>query len=241
MNSDLVQQKIRFLRSDPDIRSGKPDMPVAVAVQEAFNLYEFCRDDRERLVKAGLDGLYVDDLLVRATALIELQTVWMEESRTSNEYRDKWKEEFSKASALRKELLHIYHFVFKQDRIILESLRKICRGRRIDEFIQSMSSLAQLGTVHREILEKSGASFRLVEKTREMGEKLTGIYSRAKSNDEEGKEGPVVRNRAFYHLREAVEQIRRTGRFVFHKKGRYKAYTSHYMAVKGRKRRKSIG
>lgn len=73
MNSGLVEQKIRFLRSDPDIRSGKPDMPVAVAIQEAFNLYEICRDDKEMLVKAGLEIDYIDDLPVRASALVELQ------------------------------------------------------------------------------------------------------------------------------------------------------------------------
>ena len=51
MKPDLVSQKIESLRTMTGIKSTRPDIPVPFAVQEAYDLYEWCKSDREEKVK----------------------------------------------------------------------------------------------------------------------------------------------------------------------------------------------
>jgi hypothetical protein len=239
MNPDLINEKIKALRSLTGIKSARPDVPVHFVVQEAFNLYEFCKEDREKLINARLDWSFVEDLPIRATVLSELQSAWNTEYTTPDKSRELWKEELSQARELRKDLLHIYYFVLETVPDVHSKIRQMTKGRGNPDFIQSLCSLAELGNVHRELLESNGIDFSLIDKVREMGTRLSQIYATAKAAIKEGREGPELRNKAFYHLREAVKEIRRVGKFVFRKdKERYKGYLSDYMTKKGKKRKR---
>jgi hypothetical protein len=62
-------------------------MPVAVVVQEASDLYEWCQEDKEILNKAGLDWKYAEELPIRAETLSRLQARWKEEQGFPKKYQ----------------------------------------------------------------------------------------------------------------------------------------------------------
>ena len=236
MRSEEVSRKIESLRSMSGVRSTRPDLRVDIAVQEAFNLFEWCKHDREMLIKKGLDWSLVDDLRTRALTLEELHSAMKVNHNNLNEIREKWKEEFMNARNFRNELVHDFYFAFHSVPQLTKKVRKITKSRRIPEIIQSFANLSKLGSKYQHLLLKKDFDIGLLEKAWDLARILPGMYSVAKSTKSEGREATELRNKAFYHLHEAVKEIRRTGKYVFwEKKKRYKGYISDYMTVKARK------
>ena len=79
----------------------KPNMPVSEAVQEAENVLPWCKDDKAKLTKAGLDWQLVDDLPLRAGACRYAQSIWAKESQSQEEAEKEWKEKSPAAFDLR--------------------------------------------------------------------------------------------------------------------------------------------
>jgi hypothetical protein len=236
MKPDLISQKIESLRTMTGIKSTRPDIPVPFAVQEAYDLYEWCKSDREKLEKGGLDWSYAEDLPVRAGALRKLNTYWNTEKNTPYPALEEWKEAFSHARILREELVHSYKYAFHGIPQLLRRVKELNRVSRKDEFIQSLCNLAELGSKHRNKLENKGVDLTLIEKVREMGFRLPSLYSKSKPDNWEGRDGTELRNRAFYHLREAVNKVRKAGQKVFEDNPvAYSVYVSSFIKDKKQK------
>jgi hypothetical protein len=236
MDIESINGKIRFLRSDSNLKSGRPDIPVAIAIQEAYDLYEWCQPDKETLIKAGLDRSLVDDLNVRAKVLNELQSIWYQKRNFRDESVEKWKDEFAKACELRKNLLHDYKYVFSNDPEIISEIRYMTKGRSNAEFIQSLCDLSALGKLHRKKLELKGIDLIQVDKAWETGTGLMDVYSRATIQYRDRHEGTEIRNKAYYHLKEAVDRIRSAGQYVFIENPiRKRGYISEFKRIKKRK------
>jgi hypothetical protein len=76
MNSDACAKKIEELRNSDSLKSVLPGVPVAIVLQEALNLYDWCMHDREIIIRTGFDWKLAEDIPVRAGALSRLETVW---------------------------------------------------------------------------------------------------------------------------------------------------------------------
>ena len=76
MNPDAVTKKIEELRTNESLKSALPDLPVAIVLQEALNLFDWCSHDREIIIKKGLDWKLAEDIPIRAEALRRLETIW---------------------------------------------------------------------------------------------------------------------------------------------------------------------
>lgn len=65
----------------------EPDMPVAIALQEAEDLNEWCITDKEVLIKAGLDWKLVENLPQRIGALRYIQSQWQRTTLPRSKHR----------------------------------------------------------------------------------------------------------------------------------------------------------
>ncbi len=242
MKSDLKAIRIKELRSMTGLRSNLPDMPVYIVVQEAADLYEWCRNDRETLIKAGLDWKYAEDLPVRAEVLITLQSAWSMEHMSMKECQIEWKVALPQARNMRNELLHHFFHAFYSIPDAHAQVKRISNGDTRADMIQDLFDLAELGNKHRSKLESIGMDTGILDKARQTATELNALLTRVQTVVRESSEGQILRNKAYYYLKEAVGEVRRVGRYAFWKeKKRYKGYVSAFMQRKNQKHRKKKG
>ena len=55
MSKTDFNAKLKEIKAIPDEDVKQPNMPVGEAVQEAENQVAWCRDDKAKLIKVGLD------------------------------------------------------------------------------------------------------------------------------------------------------------------------------------------
>ncbi|MCP4669562.1 MAG: hypothetical protein GY849_24780 [Deltaproteobacteria bacterium] len=239
-NREYYEEKLPVLKAMPVNEVKKLNhIPVGVYIQEASDLSHWCRDDREALTANGLDWAWVEDLQPRFGALIHAEAEWYN-CRTSREEEEKiWAQKAAEGGRLRKELLHRFRFAFTGHPRLLMTVNAVGKGERYSKIIQALNDLSTLGNAHRDLLEKINFDMSLLDKAAEAAEVLPECFGAAKcvSRKRDGVKG--IRDRAYTHLKEAVDHIRRYGQYVF--KGnpqRSRGYASQYLKKK-RARRKS--
>lgn len=79
MSKEQFELKKAVIEAIPDADVSTPNMPVAIAVQEAEDLLEWCLPDKEVLIRAGFDWSLVDDLPARIGACRYAQSLWQKE------------------------------------------------------------------------------------------------------------------------------------------------------------------
>ena len=51
MSSELINEKIKWLEGSKDLKDSKPSIPVRDILDEAENLYQWCLQDKEKLLE----------------------------------------------------------------------------------------------------------------------------------------------------------------------------------------------
>jgi len=96
--------------------------------------------------------------------------------------------------------------------------------------IQDLSDLAELGKNHIAELEAIGFDLSKLDEARSMAIRLTKLLGEV--NGSYKKASPLIklRNKSYLHLKEAVDEIRRVGQYVFRKnEKKVRAYSSSYL------------
>ncbi len=197
-------------------------------------------DDKEPLVKASLDWKMVEDLPARTGACRYLQSQWMKEYRSIEAAEQEWKEKSPIAYDLRDELLHHFSFAFNNSPDLYASYKKIAEGSGHADMIQDLSDLSALGKANPEpFVPIKSFNMVLLDKVDKIAEESAEIL--AKSNGEKYSDNVlrVLRDKAYTHLKESIDEIRRVGQYVFWRDdNRRKGYISKYAKRKRQKRNK---
>jgi hypothetical protein len=230
MNPDAVTKKIEELRTNESLKSVLPDLPVAIVLQEALNLFDWCSHDREIIIKKGLDWKLAEDLPIRAEALRRLETIWTSERFSSKDCQKEWKVALPLALQLRKDLVFHFRYVFSSKPDIYSKVQRISAGQGHADMIQDLIDLSVLGQMHQSDLEKLDFDLSMLDKARKMCFELKDLLARVNNVSRVSSEKQVQRNKAYYHLKESIEAIRKVGQYAFCKdeerlKGYFSAYT----------------
>ena len=157
----------------------EPDMPVATALQEAEDLYEWSQSDKDVLIRAGLDWELVTDLPQRIGACRYIQSQWQKDFLTQEEAQKEWKTQSPPAYNLRDELLHHFLHAFYAIPDIKGRVQKISEGSGHADMIQDLSDLAVLGKANSEPLKKINIDLTLLDKAAALSEDMAGLLAKA--------------------------------------------------------------
>lgn len=243
MSMDCFNLKIDEIKAISDKAVKVPNLPIDVALQESEDLYIWCEDDKELLVKAGLNWQLVDDLPVRAGALRYIQSQWQKEYKSIEEARKEWRKRSPEAFELRNELLHHFLYAFYSFPDLYARTQKIAKGNTQAGMIQDLSDLSVLGEANSQQLFAIGFDITLLDKAILVSEEMAKLLAVLNSNGLEDYKFRILRDKAFIHLKEAVDEIRRCGQYVFWKDNqRRKGYISiHIKNSKHPKGKKGLG
>ncbi|MFA8434536.1 MAG: hypothetical protein ACEPOZ_08470 [Marinifilaceae bacterium] len=228
-NIDDYQAVVNDLENIPEKDVKEPSMPVDTAVQEAENLYEWCQDDKPQLQAAGLPLSTIDAIPVRAGACRYAQSLWMKEFNDREKDELEWKELSPKAYNLKGVILHNFRYAFRNDDGLMSQVNRIAEGSGHADMIQDLSDLALLGKAHPEPLQAVGFDLGKLDLSEDLSDRLASLL--AKVNGTKGNHNPSkeMRDRAFTYLKQAVDEVRECGKFVFWQNEiRLRGYRSAY-------------
>lgn len=229
MSKEAFDSKEPVYAQIPNSEINYPDIPVDIAVQEAEDLYVWCQTDKEKLVRAALDWQLVKDLPVRTGACRYIQSQWQKEYNLKKDAKQLWVERSVPAYELRNELLHHLSFAYEKIPDLLAQVRKIAEGSGHADMIQDLSDLAALGKANPAPLQKIHLDMTIFDKAETDSGELAVLLANYNGSKMEDNHMRVLRDKAYSHMKEAVDEIRRTGQYVFWKDdSRRKGYISKY-------------
>jgi len=217
------------IQSIPSVKALRPTMPVDVYLQEAEDLYLWCLADQDALVGAGLDVTLINELPVRAGACREAQSLWVINRRMRNHTSVDWKLCLSEASDLRSQILHAFRYAFRTHDDQLAGIGEIAKSNSRSAIVQDLNDLSVLGNSNLDLLKAIRMDIALLEtaslKSYQMGD-MAGFINSVRRRKSEAK---LIRNKAFAHLKEAMDKIRHCGKYVFWQNtDRMHGYSSNY-------------
>ncbi|MBS3776163.1 MAG: hypothetical protein V5A59_12830 [Bacteroidales bacterium] len=149
-----------------------------------------------------------------------------------------WKAKSPKAYQLRDYLIRAFKFAYRNHPDLLSTVTMINKKNGHPDMIQDLNTLAIVGKANPEPLTKIGFDHTLLEQASRMSTEMGKLLARYKGEDQINYEYQKMRNKAYTHLKEAVDEIRECGKFVFwNNKERRKRYTSPHIRKLHRKYR----
>jgi len=230
-NIEDYNTKIEVIKAIPDDQITPPNtIPVCIYIQEAENLEKWCQDDKDELTATGLDWTLVEDLLVRCGALREASTKWSREWRTREEAEKLWILESPKAYDLRNEIAHHFYYAFDDSPSLIAKVNSYLEGTTHANMIQCLNDLSGLGRDNQELLTAIGFDLTLLDLAAQKSDELASIYAEATRDRKDFSEFKKIRDQAFTHVKEAVDKIRKCGKYVFWRTpSRLKGYRSDFL------------
>jgi hypothetical protein len=227
-NYDKKLEEIKAIEED---QVKKPNnIPVNVYIQEAKNLYQWCLDDKETLTASGLNWEFVTDLPARAGALAEAESRWNKQRFAGKEWAEKWQKESPIAYKLRDEMLECFRFAFRKDADLLRKVAYISERKGQAGMIQGLTDLAVLGKDNPMLLKKISFDMTLLDRAADTSDRMAPLLAETTTERERESDGKKIRDRAYTHLKEAVDEIYEHGQFAFRQDDeRRRGYRSNYM------------
>ena len=221
--------KLDVITAIPESETKSPNMPVKAFLEEAEFLYKRANEDKEALLGAGLEFDLVQDLPVRAGALRQAEVNWFKDRFNQEEAEKVWDVASDEGYKFRNELLHTFFHAYRHDEGLKRRVRSIAAGYGHADMIQDLSNLAGLGRAHLEPLLKIRIEPALLDKADNMSDALAGQLASAQVEREGGNGSLLIRDQAYTHLKEAVDEIRASGQYVFWRnEDRFVGYVSQY-------------
>ena len=213
----------------------KPNLPISVALEEAEELYLWVQSDRAALERVGLSWQLVDDLPLRVAACRYIEGEWQNHLSTTSDAEKEWLQKREEAKALSVDLTRALRFALGRKLNVLGAQKPATRYMSQAAFIEYCYNIAFMAADYKEQLQAVGFDLSRLDGACDAAEHLSVLLARV--HTERGEQYIIrnQRNKTYTHLKEAVDQIRRCGKFAFASQPeRLKGYASAY----GRKNRK---
>ena len=228
MSKENYEGKLATLEPIANNNPARPAMPIDAALQEAENLFVWAQADQAALEGIGFDwATWGVDLPVRAGALRYAQSLWVSERYSQEEAQRNWKAAAPTAYELRDDLLADFRYAFRKRDDLLSRVREISEGSGDADMIQDLSDLSALGKANLAELEAIKFDPARLDLAAGKADELADMLALANGASQDNSKAKLLRDAAFVHLKEAVDEIRTAGKYLFRKqKDRYQGYIS---------------
>ena len=202
-----------------------PKIQVATYVQEAFDLEVWIAGDHEALVHAGLPQKLITELPIRAEMLARAQSLWVVEQRQQELGRQAFRQRMDEAEHLRRELKADFREAFRKHPNLNAKVTQMTSGRSQSGLIQNLSDLSVLGAANIPLLKAINFDPIKLKQATAWPDELAMLLAKMTHTKLSKNEVKQIRDRAYTHLKEAVDEIIAKGKFVFrHQPERRRGY-----------------
>ncbi len=230
MSTSDYQAKLPLILAVAGDAIRKPNMPVKVFLQEAENLFHWAQQDKAALEKARLDWSLVMELPALIGAAREAESFWTQERHAREDAIRLWGEESPKAYALRDALLRAMRYAYRRDDALLRRVSEITAGSGHVDMIQDLNDLATLGRAYSAPLLAIDLDLAQLEQAAEMSNRMAELLAQVNGERASDNATRVIRDQAYTLLKQAVDEIRACGQYVFwDNAARRTGYHSEYL------------
>jgi len=191
------------------------DCPVADLCHESRELEAVVAQMGEKLVAGSrLDASLCDALKPRRKLLEGTEQDWLAHrlSQSSSDRKDAQK----KAEQLKKDLIAALRYFLHTSPAVQARVDDIIPGTGLADLIDDLSKLATLARENAASLRRADLPADAADQADLLAARLGDDEAvRSIAASDEGHSLMDLRNRAFWHLREAMDEIRAAGRYVF--------------------------
>jgi hypothetical protein len=229
-NAQDLQSTLPALEAIPAGDVAAPNMPVATFLQEAEDLNAWMQPDRAALEAHGQPAELLDSLPARIGALREAESEWnaarYEREQAQADYEALSAQAFDKFA----HCVRHFRYAFRKHPALLARLPAGSGWASDAERIQELNNLAVTGREHLDLLAAAGFDPALLDQLAATSDLLADQCALARGEKASGRGSKVLRDRAYTHLKAAVDEIRAVGRFLFwDDEARLCGYRSEYM------------
>jgi hypothetical protein len=192
-----------------------PEIPVAISLQEGEDLAVWVVPDKKRLKHRGLDMSLLESINLRIGALRYQQGLWQADTDSRKRALEDWKVQNPIGYNLRAILFHFMRFAFQDDPDLLRRLDEIAKNSGHADMVQDLMSLSLLGSKNTGLLKKINFDLTQLDTAATLSGTLADLL--ALNNGDKKKANAVkdLRDRAYTHLKIAVDKIRSYGKLEF--------------------------
>ncbi len=239
MNKEMYEKKIEEIEKKyPKIDSKRRvGIPVPILIQEAENLFHWCKSDKALLVKAGLDWELVKDIPGRINIVQDLEAKWFVARKSRNQVRLDYLEIIKQSRALCTELVRDLKFALDEKASNYTFFSKFNKYRKNKEVPVDLFALAEIGRKNTPLLNNINFDLTTLDKAGIMAKDLLEKSNEDLADADKGKLQSIYQKACFF-LKDTVSEVRRCGKYVFHgNKERLVGYRSEYRRVHKGKRK----
>ncbi|MEM9463348.1 MAG: hypothetical protein AAGF11_54910 [Myxococcota bacterium] len=209
----------------------EPDLPMAVALQEAHELHIALQSEErfDRILAVGLDPSLLTVLPTAISATRQAQSQWVVLRDRSKPQAQRDRE--AQGEALRSELLSACRWNLRDDTRAQGVLDAIVAGDGIPDLVQDLLDLATLITRHQDrfAADETFDALERAEAARSLATEISEGLAVGRSRDDQ-RAAKQLRDRAFSYMDRVVTDIRTAGRYAFGNDPRQAAvFASRYL------------
>ncbi|HMA65832.1 MAG: hypothetical protein ACM31E_10765 [Fibrobacterota bacterium] len=231
--------KDAILISESDLEG--PQMPVGIYTQEAVDLATSAKVDKEALVSAGLDWAFVESLPGRAAALTQAESNWRCQRFGKEEACIRWGELGPKAYELRDTILHTFFYAYRKNPSILARVQDIAKGDGDEDMILDLNTESTLGKQYPDELSAIKFDMKQLDLAASTGFEMQQLLAESHGSTPAYNEARVLRDQAYAYLKEAVDEVRECGQFLFYREAhRFSRYGSKYLRTQRQRSAKRV-
>jgi hypothetical protein len=206
-----------------------PTQPVDVYIQESENLLKWCTPDKTILLAKGLNPYYFDAMPFALAICRDAQATWAAEQKIKSDAAKAWQEQAPAAFVLRNQLVADFRYAFRNDTDLLKSVALIAEGSSNADMIQDLADLAALGNKNPTLLASINFPNRSLGYAASLSTSLAVVLAEANGDKNSENATLFFRNKAYTHLKTAVDEIKACGKYAFRgNKARLKGYKSDW-------------
>lgn len=209
----LLDSDRELLLSLDESLAERPDYSIAVVLDEARHLEVIVKKLGSELLKgAALDKNVRNELNQRRGRLDQAESAWLElRSRATPREILKLR---SGAERLKRDAFAALRYFVAEDGDVQLRLDEIFEGGGDADLIDDLRKLADLAEANAALLAPAALPKEPVNKLRETAQLLADA-SAERAVDPDAATAIGLRNRAYWHLRTLMDQLRRAGRYVY--------------------------
>jgi hypothetical protein len=215
-NRECYEGELSVIQAIPDNEIITPHhVPIEIYIQESESLFQWALEDLEILVAAGLDPELLEDLPFRCSALAEAEHIWQTQWRMGKNSPKEWDDLFPRAKSLWKLLLKDFRFAFRKHKQLLDRVRLLAKKTKQIEIIKGMQELSELGKANLSLLKAINFDKSVLEEAIDSAAKLEAMKRASGGKSMPPSSTKKIRDQAYTYLKEAVDEIRVHGQYVF--------------------------
>jgi hypothetical protein len=239
-NAQDLRSMLPQIEAIPSQDVASPVMPVATYLQEAEDLNAWMQGDRPLLEAHGQPAGLLDGLPVRIGALREAESEWIAARYGREQAQADYLELAGQAFELYAQIVRHMRYAFRKEPTLVARLPNGTGWASDADRIQDLNNVAVMGRDHLDLLEAAGFDPALLDQLATLSDTVANQYAVARGEKASGRGSKILRDRAYTHLKELVDEVRAVARFLFwNDEARLQGYRSEY-ARKNRQRADGI-